>query len=389
MKRLRGRRRNAAGPSDRALRPEHRTDLRFGYDEFLQREGIPVHEGFGTGDVRDLARAPWKRLGGSGAYLRLHGHQGLAGAFVNALAPGERTVPERHVYEEVLYVIDGRGEVVLWQDGATERARVPVERGALLAPPLNALHRLENTGDGPLLLLGVTNAPPVFDLYRSDAFVFESPHRFADRWDGAADGFTPGPDPSDGAPLPYGNANDPFLTNFVPDVRALGPVMHRWNKKHADFATFRMAGNALCPHVSRWDAETYQTAHRHNAGATVMLLEGSGFFMMWPREAGPQPFRAGNGDAVVREPFVPGGVYSPPHGWYHLHFNTSDRPALYLAVTTQGRRDRLGFVHAPAHHPAVEARERDGAHPLLIRREDEDPEIGRLFRRAVAERRAR
>src|SRR5437867_7689814 len=43
------------------------------YDAFMESEGIPVFRGIGIRKVQDLPLAPWKRTGGRGHYIQLHG----------------------------------------------------------------------------------------------------------------------------------------------------------------------------------------------------------------------------------------------------------------------------------------------------------------------------
>ncbi|MCG8591798.1 MAG: hypothetical protein MJE66_21080 [Proteobacteria bacterium] len=361
-------------------------DPRFGfyYDRFLESEGLPVYEGYSVDDVGRLALKPWPRLGAMGAYLRLHGHQGFAGAYVLEIAPGQRTLPERHLYDEILYVESGSGLVRLWQRPPVPAEGVACRAGSLLGIPLNASHCIENTGAAPLRVVGFTNAPTVLDFYRSPEFVFGSDFVFGDRWQGALDAFEPGPVRREGERWPAGDALDPFVCDFVADVRALGPVMHEWDEKRAHFATLWMNRATLAPHVSAWPPESYQAAHRHNGGASVLLLAGEGFFLMWPREAGLRPWQDGRAEAVVRGELRPGSLYSPPTDWYHLHFNASPEPALYLAVTVQGRADRVRFVPGPDHEPVLEAQARLAAKPRwLIRPKHEDPWIRRLFEREL------
>ena len=62
--------------------------------------GIPIVRGVGVYDVRELALAPWKRMGGRGTFLELDGTGGLKGMYVLELPVGGATNPERHLYEE-------------------------------------------------------------------------------------------------------------------------------------------------------------------------------------------------------------------------------------------------------------------------------------------------
>ena len=70
------------------------------YERFMEKEGVPVVEGFGVTDVRNLPLKTWKRLGCDGAYLQLRGLEGITGVYVGKLAPGATSPPERHLVRE-------------------------------------------------------------------------------------------------------------------------------------------------------------------------------------------------------------------------------------------------------------------------------------------------
>ena len=68
--------------------------------------------------------------------------------FVGSIPPG-RAPDHFHLYEEVLYILQGEG--FLWADGA----RTPVGVGSCVYLPKRNVHCMENTGSGELRLLGV------------------------------------------------------------------------------------------------------------------------------------------------------------------------------------------------------------------------------------------
>src|SRR5580692_2747976 len=78
------------------------------YDRFMEAEGIPVHRGIGVRTVFDLPLAPWKRLGGRGSYIQLFGTEGLWGMYVVEIPAGGALNTDRHLYEKVVLVVDGR-----------------------------------------------------------------------------------------------------------------------------------------------------------------------------------------------------------------------------------------------------------------------------------------
>jgi mannose-6-phosphate isomerase-like protein (cupin superfamily) len=69
--------------------------------------------------------------------------------FVGMIPPG-RAPTHHHLYDEVIYVLDGSG--VLHLEGQSD---VPISTGSCIHLPPPVQHCLENTGDRPLHVLGV------------------------------------------------------------------------------------------------------------------------------------------------------------------------------------------------------------------------------------------
>ena len=90
------------------------------YKEWVAREDIPVHEGFGL-DLLELDLAPWPRLEARGAFAHLTGRGDFVDMQVVEIAPGGKTAPQRHLYESVVYVLAGRGSTSF--TGPSRRAR--------------------------------------------------------------------------------------------------------------------------------------------------------------------------------------------------------------------------------------------------------------------------
>jgi len=92
------------------------------YESFIEAENIPIIRGLGIYDVRQLALGPWKRMGGKGAYLELDGLQNRSALYVVEIPPHGALNPEKHMYEEVCYVVEGRGSTEVWRDGNAEKS---------------------------------------------------------------------------------------------------------------------------------------------------------------------------------------------------------------------------------------------------------------------------
>jgi hypothetical protein len=83
----------------------------FPYDQFVESEGIPmVSADVGLDDVTQLPLVDWPRTGGKGTYIQLTGtFESERGIYVVEILGGGQLEPERHLYEEQMFVLRGRG----------------------------------------------------------------------------------------------------------------------------------------------------------------------------------------------------------------------------------------------------------------------------------------
>jgi quercetin dioxygenase-like cupin family protein len=296
------------------------------YHEYQRGEGIPVVRGFAIEDLRTLELAPWARKGGRGAFINLDGAQGVNDAYVCEIAPGGSLEPQRQLFEEMVYVVDGSGSTQVWYDGQS-RVSFEWKTGSLFAIPLNAWHRHFNgRGDAPARLLAVTSAPVVMNLFHNPRFVFETAFVFDDRFAGQADYFSGG--------TMYRNERGNrwiWETNFVPDTR--GIELYSAQDRGADGRTisFELAHNTMAAHISEFPLGTYKKAHRHGPGAHVIILSGKGYSLLWPAGSAPE-----------RVDWQAGSMIVPPHYWFHQHFNSAAEPTRYLALRWGSRRYEIG-----------------------------------------------
>src|SRR5580693_10344537 len=139
---------------------------RYGIDPYLDwlaAEGIPVVEDYGV-YLFDVATAPWPRYGVNGAVVHLKGRGDFANMFLLDIAPGKSTAPQRHLYEEVVYVLEGTGGTQIELVDGTRRSFEWGEK-SLFAIPLNARHRHFNgSGAERALLVSTTNLPMVMNI---------------------------------------------------------------------------------------------------------------------------------------------------------------------------------------------------------------------------------
>jgi len=340
-----------------SLEPLPRIDA---YEQWQQSEGVPTVSGFYIEDLNALELGPWKRKGGRGAIVNLEGTGGVNDMHVVEIAPGGASEPERHIYEEMVYVLSGRGSTQVWY-ADNRKSSFEWNQGSLFAIPLNANYRMFNTsGSQPARYAAVTNLPSVLSLFHSIDFVFSNPFAFTDRFSGANDYFA-----GEGR-LHRGRTLE---TNFIADVHSI--QLHEWKERGGGGTNvmIELAQNSMGAHISQFKPGTYKKAHRHGPGAHVIILDGLGFSLLW-REGDP---------SWQKCDWTPGAVVVPPENWFHEHFNTGPAPARYLALRFTGLhyRQRAAFQGG-----GTDVSVKLGG--AQIEYEDEDRRIHAMFERELA-----
>lgn len=299
---------------------------RSGYERFVSAEGVPVIGGFGVRAIDSVPMAPWRRLGCDGAYFQFHGADGVLGLYAGKIPPGGATLPERHIYEKMIYMFQGEGVAEFQQRDHVPRS-ILWRAGSLFSPPLNTLHRLMNHAEQPALFLAVTTAPVALDHYRNEPFIFHNEFLFSDRYDGDMAYF----DSNDGRPRAMNRREWIHQSNFIPDVAALAHAGGAGKRRRIKIARFEMAMNSLIAQLVEWPVGRYRKAHCRSGGVGLVILRSSGYSLMWPSHLGTQPYKNGLADQVVRLDWAPGSIFSPPPNWFHQHFNTGSEPAQTMA----------------------------------------------------------
>jgi quercetin dioxygenase-like cupin family protein len=332
------------------------------YQRWIESQGIPILREFYLEDLRRLELAPWAWKGARGAYLNLIGTGDVNDAYVLEIAAGGSIAPQKYLFEEIFFVLEGQGSTAVWN---RENRKITFEwqAGSLFSPPANTWRQHFNaSGQKPARLLSVTTAPVLFNLFRDPDFILDNGHQFKARFDEEPDSF------SGTGELYRGRRMQVWDTNFVADVRSL--PLHRWEERGSGAASvaIELAENSLTSHISEFPVGTYKKAHRHGPGAHVIIIGGQGYSLMWPE-----------GEEIKRFDWKDGSVVVPPERWFHQHFNTGPTPARYLAI-------RWGSAKYPRpwqmkSYGVDESVKKGGDQ---IEYEDEDPRIRRMFEEELA-----
>src|SRR6201993_2819668 len=108
------------------------------YDLFMESEGIPIFRDIGVSKVQNLPLTPWKRLGGRGTYIQLHGTEGKWGCYLVEVPGAGALNAEKHLNEEVYLVVEGRGTTEVWLDNDSKRHVFEWQKGSLFSISVNA-----------------------------------------------------------------------------------------------------------------------------------------------------------------------------------------------------------------------------------------------------------
>jgi quercetin dioxygenase-like cupin family protein len=343
---------------------------RYGIDSYLDwiaKEGLKVTEDYGI-DLFTVETGDWPRYGVKGAAVHLKGRGDFCNMFVFDIPPGQSTSPQRHLYEDVVYVLEGRGSTQVEFSDGTKRS---FEWGpkSLFAIPLNAKHRFFNaSGTERALIVSTTNMPLVMNTFHNEDFVFGAEFDFVDRagkreyYSGEGDLITVRP------------GNHMWETNYVPDLA--GIELKSWGDRGAGGTNimFVLADGTMHAHISEMPVGTYKKGHRHGPSFHVMCVTGHGYSLLWYE----------NEKDFLRIDWKHGVVFPPADKQFHQHFNTSQNPARYLATAVGGlrypmmlaqRRSLLGVK--PGEKGAVSTSIKEGGDQIEY--EDQDPRIHRIW----------
>jgi mannose-6-phosphate isomerase-like protein (cupin superfamily) len=295
------------------------------YDKFMESEGIPVFRDIGINKVQNLPLKPWKRRGGNGSYIQLYGTEGKWGCYVVEVPGAGALNVEKHMYEEIFLVVEGRGTCEVWQENERNRHIFEWQKGSLFSIPINAHYRIVNGSSAPALLLGGTTAPILINALNDIDAVFNNPFVFKNRFSDAKDFYKPNddiePDPVRGLAM--------RRTNLVPDIINCDlPLDNRRSPGYRRVEPF-MTDNSFYLWIGQHENGRYSKAHAHTSAAILICVKGKGYTYTWPERLGVNPWKDGHADQVRRVDYEPVGMVTAAPGgarWYHQHFSVSKEP---------------------------------------------------------------
>ncbi len=310
--------------STKDIDPTDPTEPKFLFDPYrywCKQEGIPIVEDFGI-DLHAVETKKWARFGQNGAFVHLKGRGDFIAIWLVDLEPGGKTEPQKHLIEEVIFVLSGHGSTTVEANNGQTHT---FEWGpnSIFALPLNCKYQHFNgSGKERARMASHHNLPLMQNVLHNDGFIFDNPYKFPER-EGKESYFS-----GEGDYIPKWPGRNMWETNLVPDIAEF--ELKSWDKRGGGSSNmmFVMADGTMHVHTSEMPVGTYKKGHRHGADFHVMCIKGIGYSRLWYQ----------GDDEFVDVPWKHGVVFAPPDGMFHQHYNTGPTPARYLAVAYGGLR---------------------------------------------------
>lgn len=341
--------------------------LKYTHDRWMDSLGLPVHVGYYIEDMRELPLGRWEERGCDAAFIQLEGSQGITETRVSELPPRGVLPPVRLAFDEVVYVVQGRGATTIWRSGG-ERKSFEWSENSMFLLPRHHFHQFSNThGSRPARLLHYNYFPLLLSASPDpEAFITTN------RGDAAEPPQAPDLEAMYAEPTLKTMSGDEaawkrrgavWIGSFFPDMSAWDKltVMQRRGAGGRSVA-MEFPGSEISCHMSMFPSRTYKKAHRHGPGRAIVIPAGEGYSVMW--EEGKEHLIA---------PWKPGSLVTPPNRWFHQHFNVGEKPARYLAFHPPLQFD--------GHAEKIEDRARD-----QIEYVDEDPSVRQRFEAELTKR---
>lgn len=327
------------------------------YTRWIAEQGLDIIDAMYVQNLHTVDLKPWPRRGGRGVVLNHDASRTSNDCYVCEIPPGRQLQPQRQLYEEMIYILDGRGSTSVWND-AGQKVSFEWRAGAIFAIPLNTTHQHFNgSGKDAARFVAVTNAPVLINAFGDIDFIYGTRYDFKNRFGGESDYFAN-----------KGEQKGLLLdTNFVADAINLPLVAAAERGAGGGHIRFSMAKGSMNSHISQFPVGTYKKAHAHGPGAHVIVLSGQGYSLMWSDGEAPRRFDWREGSMIV-----------PPNMWFHQHFNTGATPARYLAF----KAESVSLRNAQGVPKAWISRRVGGDQ---IDYADESPKVRQSFAQALAE----
>ena len=99
------------------------------------------------------------------------------------IPPGGQILPNRHMAEEIIYIVSGEGYTTMWVSPGEKLQRYNWSAGDMIIPSLNVWHQHFNTStDTPARYISMTSSPLMNNQFFNQEFNTNIDFVFEDRW---------------------------------------------------------------------------------------------------------------------------------------------------------------------------------------------------------------
>ena len=172
-----------------AIASKFATEKATPYTRWVADEGLDIVDAMYVRNLHTVELKPWARRGGRGVYLNHDASRTSNDCYVCEIPAGKQLAPQRQLYEEMIYILDGRGSTTV-QNDAGAKVSFEWKAGAIFAIPLNTTHQHFNgSGKDAARFVSVTNAPVIINAFGDTGFVFNTKYQFENRFDGETENY--------------------------------------------------------------------------------------------------------------------------------------------------------------------------------------------------------
>ena len=257
------------------------------YEDWALGEGVPIYRGNNV-SLNALETQLWPRFGLRGAMCHLDGRCGFLTVFVMDI-DAAFSAPQKHLYEEICYVLRGEGETEIVSGDGSQRT-ITWKKGCLFSAPMNAQYRHRSKGGARIVCFN--DLRYLMNLYRNERFLFASPNAFPERGEGE---------------IICGLASLPVGEALWPNERT---------------TALSLANGSIGVDIVEIESGAYGQARRQAFGSLVLAIAGEGMSLSWTDYDEPA--------SEVR--WVEGELVSPVSLSFHQHFNIGAAPARFLRI---------------------------------------------------------
>jgi len=299
--------------------------VKFTHDRWMDALGLPIYSGYYIEDMRELQLGRWEERGCDAAFIQLEGQQGITETRVSEIPPRAVLPPVRLMFDEVVYVVQGRGATTVWRSGS-ERKSFEWTENSMFLLPRHHFHQFNNThGSRPARLLHYNYFPLLLSASPDpEAFISTNRGEAAEplrQVDLQAMYAEPALKTTSSEEVTWKRGHSVWLGSFFPDMSAWDKLtLNQGRGAGGRSVAMEFPGSEIGSHMSMFPSRTYKKAHRHGPGRAIVIPTGEGYSVMWEEAK----------DKVVA-PWKPGSLITPPNRWFHQHFNVGEKPARYLA----------------------------------------------------------